>query len=96
MVRLIRIYEFLPTSFVVVHLDIFPQDQLYIVYLAENSGVQLGSYVVSQFILLLCVYMRAYVRAYVSGNNVYLISTAHQLFATIRMARYTHIFLALA
>jgi len=27
--------------------DIFPEHQLYIVYAAENSGMQLGSYVVS-------------------------------------------------
>ena len=32
-------------------IDVFPENQLYIMFSAENSGVQLGSYVVSiQFV----------------------------------------------
>ena len=31
--------------------DIFSQEQLYLLYSAENSGVQLGSYVVRRFVV---------------------------------------------
>ena len=41
-----RSCNILPLCFIFI--DVFPKDQLYILYSAENSGVQLGSYVVSE------------------------------------------------
>lgn len=57
MLRLTLVFTFAVSTNVSMHcalfyllfplLDVFPEDQLYILYSAENSGVQLGSYVVS-------------------------------------------------